>query len=123
MGSIEQISALGVALSLDDFGTGYSSLNYIRHYPLSYIKIDKSFIDDVLQDPGCAAIVKGLIRMAHDLGIGTVAEGVETAEQYEWLIANGCTYVQGYLISRPVVAADLCPLLQPANTTATAAAE
>ena len=123
MGSIEQISELGVALSLDDFGTGYSSLNYIRHYPLSYIKIDKSFIDDVLQDPGCAAIVKGLIRMAHDLGIGTVAEGVETAEQYEWLIANGCTYVQGYLISRPVAAADLCPLLQPANTTATAAAE
>ena len=74
-------------------------------------------------DRGMAAAEAMSNAVAHDLGIGTVAEGVETAEQYEWLIANGCTYVQGYLISRPVAAADLCPLLQPANTTATAAAE
>jgi diguanylate cyclase (GGDEF)-like protein len=102
MGAIQQINQFGVALSLDDFGTGYSSLNYIRHTPLSYIKIDKSFVNDLLSDEGCAAIVRGLIRMAQDLGVSTVAEGVETEAQLAWLKANGCTCVQGFLISRPM---------------------
>lgn len=93
---------LGVTVALDDFGTGFSSLTYLRKVPFSRIKIDQSFIRDMLEQPDCAAIVKSVISLARDLQIGVVAEGVETADQLEYLRQLGCDEAQGYLISRPV---------------------
>ena len=91
-------------MALDDFGTGFSSLTYLRKLPFSRIKIDQSFIRDMLVQPDCAAIVKSVIGLARDLRIGVVAEGVETADQLEYLRQISCDEVQGYLISRPVSA-------------------
>ena len=122
-GSVRKISSHGVALSLDDFGTGYSSLNYIRHYPLNYIKLDKSFVNDVLVDAGCTAIIHGMIRMAEDLRVDIVAEGVETQEQFDWLMSHGCSHAQGYLISRPISAVDILELLGRKDQLAIIAAE
>jgi diguanylate cyclase (GGDEF)-like protein len=101
---------LGVTVALDDFGTGFSSLTYLRKLPLSRIKIDQSFIRDMLEQPDCAAIVKSVIGLAQDLRIAVVAEGVETADQLEYLRQTNCDEVQGYLIGRPA-AADQIPAL------------
>jgi EAL domain-containing protein (putative c-di-GMP-specific phosphodiesterase class I) len=103
---------LGVTVALDDFGTGFSSLTYLRKLPFSRIKIDQSFIRDMLVQPDCAAIVKSVISLARDLNIGVVAEGVETADQLEYLRQVNCDEVQGYLISRPVAADDVLALLE-----------
>ncbi|MBR0856078.1 putative bifunctional diguanylate cyclase/phosphodiesterase [Bradyrhizobium liaoningense] len=103
---------LGVTVALDDFGTGFSSLTYLRKLPFSRIKIDQSFIRDMLVQPDCAAIVKSVISLARDLNIGVVAEGVETADQLEYLRQIGCDEVQGYLISRPVSADGVLALLE-----------
>lgn len=102
---------LGVTVALDDFGTGFSSLTYLRKLPFSRIKIDQSFIRDMLVQPDCAAIVKSVIGLARDLQIGVVAEGVETADQLECLRQISCDEVQGYLISRPVSANGVLALL------------
>lgn len=102
---------LGATVSLDDFGTGFSSLTYLRKLPFSRIKIDQSFIRDMLVQPDCAAIVKSVISLARDLDIGVVAEGVETADQLEYLRQISCDEVQGYLISRPVSAEGVLALL------------
>ncbi|MBR0737707.1 EAL domain-containing protein [Bradyrhizobium liaoningense] len=102
---------LGVTVALDDFGTGFSSLTYLRKLPFSRIKIDQSFIRDMLVQPDCAAIVKSVISLARDLNIGVVAEGVETADQLEYLRQIACDEVQGYLISRPVAADGVLALL------------
>lgn len=109
--SLRRLREQGVTVSLDDFGTGYSSLNYIRQYPLDCIKIDRSFVNDLLDDRGCAAIVRGVLRMAADLGVQIVAEGVETKEQLDWLTSHGCGNVQGFLISRPVSADEVLALM------------
>lgn len=93
---------LGATVALDDFGTGYSSLTYLRKLPFSRIKIDQSFVRDVLVQPDCAAIVKSVIGLARDLKIGVIAEGVETAEQLDYLRMTHCDEVQGHLIGRPV---------------------
>ncbi|UWU67561.1 bifunctional diguanylate cyclase/phosphodiesterase [Bradyrhizobium sp. NC92] len=103
---------LGVTVALDDFGTGFSSLTYLRKLPFSRIKIDQSFIRDMLVQPDCAAIVKSVISLARDLQIGVVAEGVETADQLEYLRQISCDEVQGYLISRPVAADGVMALLE-----------
>ena len=102
---------LGVTVALDDFGTGFSSLTYLRKLPFSRIKIDQSFIRDMLVQPDCAAIVKSVIGLARDLRIGVVAEGVETADQLEYLRQISCDEIQGYLISRPVSADQVLALL------------
>jgi diguanylate cyclase (GGDEF)-like protein len=102
---------LGVTVALDDFGTGFSSLTYLRKLPFNRIKIDQSFIRDMLVQPDCAAIVKSVIGLARDLRIGVVAEGVETADQLEYLRQISCDEVQGYLISRPVPAEQVLALL------------
>ena len=102
---------LGVTVALDDFGTGFSSLTYLRKLPFSRIKIDQSFIRDMLVQPDCAAIVKSVISLARDLRIDVVAEGVETADQLEYLRQIGCDEVQGYLIGRPVSADGVQALL------------
>lgn len=109
---LKALLQLGVTVALDDFGTGFSSLTYLRKLPFNRIKIDQSFISDMLVQPDCAAIVKSVISLARDLRIGVVAEGVETADQLDYLRQIGCDEVQGYLISRPVAADAVMALLE-----------
>ena len=108
---LNSLLELGVTVALDDFGTGYSSLTYLRRLPFSRIKIDQSFVRDMLLQPDCAAIVKSVIALARDLRIGVVAEGVESTEQLDYLRQTNCDEVQGYLIGRAVQAKDVLALL------------
>jgi diguanylate cyclase (GGDEF)-like protein len=102
---------IGIQIAMDDFGTGYSSLSYLRGFPFDKIKIDKSFVKDMLHHAGSRAIVKAMVGLAESLGMRTVAEGVETAEQLAELRRDGCHYAQGYHYSRPVDAAGARLLL------------
>jgi diguanylate cyclase len=102
MAKMTQLKAYGVRLSLDDFGTGYSSLAYVKNLPLDELKIDKSFTKDVLTSVSAATITKMIISLAHELNIAIIAEGVETNEQRQFLIDNGCHNFQGYLYSTPL---------------------
>lgn len=105
------LSELGVRLVLDDFGTGYLSLNLLRRYRLDRLKIDKSFMNELLEDSNSQAIVAASIGLAHGLGLEIVAEGVETTAQLDWLKQQGCDRVQGYGLYRPMSAAALASLL------------
>ncbi len=100
------LSKMGVGLAIDDFGTGYSSLSYLKKFPISVLKIDRSFIKDMQTDPEDAALVNAMISMAKSLNLKVVAEGVETADQIKMLQARECEYIQGYFYSRPLPAAD-----------------
>lgn len=110
--TLKELSALGVRVSIDDFGTGYSSLGSLNRFPISIIKIDKSFIKDLTADPNAQTIVKAIITMAHSLNVQVVAEGVETDEQLEFLRSHGCDEVQGYLFGRPVPGEEFLKLLK-----------
>jgi len=98
---LQELKALGVQISMDDFGTGYSSLSYFRMFPFDKVKIDRSFVADMIANPQARAIIRSVIGLGHGLGVPVVAEGVETAEQLAALRDEGCDQVQGYLIARP----------------------
>ncbi len=104
---LNQIKELGVSIVIDDFGTGYSSLAYLHRLPVDKLKIDQSFVRDLLDDPDDAMICSSIITLANNLGLGLVAEGVETEGQRDWLLAHGCEVMQGYLFARPRPVEDL----------------
>jgi diguanylate cyclase (GGDEF)-like protein len=110
--TLERLSQMGVHISIDDFGTGYSSLSYLRRFPLDKLKIDRSFVRDLMSNRDDASIVKAIISLAHNLRLRVVAEGVETREQFEFLRDLGCDQYQGYYCSPAVPPAKFVELLQ-----------
>ena len=111
---MNDLKALGVRLSLDDFGTGYSSLSRLKTFPLDMLKVDQSFVRDIHTDANDAAIVRAVLSMSHEMQIQVIAEGVETAEQLDFLKGLNCEKYQGYLFSRPVKADEIEQYLKPA---------
>ncbi len=113
---IEALKEVGVLFSIDDFGTGYSSMAYLKQLPLDRLKIDKSFVSDIMTSVNDAHIVKTIIGMAHNLGLELIAEGVETRDEMDFLLENGCYHYQGYYFSRPIAAGkiiEFCESYEP----------
>ncbi|WP_051261695.1 bifunctional diguanylate cyclase/phosphodiesterase [Desulfovibrio inopinatus] len=112
---LHRIASLGVSMSIDDFGTGYSSLYYLKQFPIQELKIDRSFVMDLSDNPDDAAIVKAVISLAHSLGLKVVAEGVETKLQLKMLANMGCQRIQGYFFSKPLPELELLAFLHNAD--------
>ena len=93
----------GIAVAMDDFGTGYSSLSYLKRFPFDVLKIDKTFISDIGEDPDDTALCDAIIAMAHSLGLSIIGEGVENKEQFEFLHQRGVETIQGYYVSEPML--------------------
>jgi EAL domain-containing protein (putative c-di-GMP-specific phosphodiesterase class I) len=110
--ALVRLSHIGVHLALDDFGTGYSSLNYLRQYPIGTVKIDRTFLEEVPQNPASATLVETIVVMAHALGKRVVAEGIEAVEQLEFLRERRCDIAQGFYLARPLAATAVTELLQ-----------
>lgn len=110
--TLKELKALGIKLSLDDFGTGYSSLSYLQQFPFDTLKIDRSFVSDLTQNSKNAAIVLAIIQLAHSLNLKVIAEGVETAEEQDFLRQYQCDVIQGYWFSPPLTAAALEKMLK-----------
>jgi diguanylate cyclase (GGDEF)-like protein/PAS domain S-box-containing protein len=108
---MRELKAMGVSLSIDDFGTGYSSLSALKSFPISRLKIDKSFVSDLADSPDDQAIAMAVISLGHKLNLRVIAEGVETGQQRDFLRANDCDEMQGYLFSRPVPPERIAELL------------
>jgi diguanylate cyclase (GGDEF)-like protein/PAS domain S-box-containing protein len=108
---LQEIRAMGVGLAIDDFGTGYSSLSYLKRFPLTAVKIDRSFVNDLSHDTDAQALTDGIVTLAHGLRMKVVAEGVETAEQLAYLAAHGCDEIQGYWLCKPVPAEEACKFM------------
>ena len=109
--TLGQFRDMGARVAMDDFGTGYSSLAYLRHFPIDVLKIDRSFVNDLHQGDGGAAIIRTILSLADNLGMESVAEGVETVAQYEFLHNEGCHTIQGFLFARPLAPAACAELL------------
>lgn len=110
--NLHALKKIGVSISIDDFGTGYSSLAYLKKLPIDTLKIDKSFMEDLLDDADDATIVSATIALAHNMNLQVVAEGVTTAAQSRFLLERNCTAMQGYLFSHPITAEEMTPILQ-----------
>ena len=106
VGQLMQLQAMGIEIAIDDFGTGYSSLSYLKRLPVNMLKIDKSFIDEVPDNANDVAITEAVIAMSKAIGLGSLAEGIETEEQNQALLTKGCQFGQGYLFSRPLPAEE-----------------
>jgi len=113
LAALHELRALGLRTALDDFGTGYSSLSYLRSFPFDKLKIDQSFVRGMTYRPDCRAIVRSVLGLARELGMATTAEGVETEEQLDQLLRDGCAEVQGFLFDRPRPMADIRQWLVP----------
>ena len=107
----ERLRQLGVRIAIDDFGTGYSSLNYLTNYPVNRLKIAQELVMGVIRDPRNATVVRAAVRLADELGVECIAEGVETEGQVDFLVAAGCKYAQGYYFGRPTTAARMTEIL------------
>src|SRR6185503_11303684 len=114
-GTLELLDTLGIGTSIDDFGTGYSSLNYLRRFNFQTLKMDRCFVSDISTNKKAAVIVKGLISLAHNLGISVIAEGVERHDQLRLLTAENCDQVQGFLTGKPVDPEQMLRLLRSVN--------
>jgi len=112
IGMLRKLKEMGITLAIDDFGTGYSSLSYLKHFPIRRLKIDRSFVRDIITNPDDAAIAEIIIAMAHTLKLDVIAEGVETRAQMEFLSFHNCVEMQGYLFSRPVRTEEFSKLLE-----------
>ena len=113
---LNDVRDLGISVALDDFGTGFSSLSYLRDLPISKVKLDRLFVSGIAQNAKNAAIVQGVITMAHHLELAVVAEGIETKEEQRDLQQRQCNLLQGYYFSKPVpfdVLTQLPPVLNP----------
>ncbi len=108
---LHQLRALGVRICMDDFGTGYSSLSYLRSFPFDKIKIDRSFVHDLLSNKDSVAIIRAVVGLGRSLGMATTAEGIETREELDHLKREGCTEGQGYFFGKPRPAKDISTLL------------
>ncbi|NQX88142.1 MAG: EAL domain-containing protein [Halioglobus sp.] len=110
--ALEVLKVMGVKIALDDFGTGYSSLSYVHRYPVDALKVDRSFVTDIGEDPGSRAIATSVIALAKELGLNVVGEGVETTVQERFLLEHGCDELQGFLYSKPLPASEMTKILQ-----------
>lgn len=112
IGVLKHISGMGIELAVDDFGTGYSSLSYLKRLPIDKLKIDKSFVNGLPENEEDASIARAIIALAHSLKLSVIAEGVETKEQKEFLVENGCDFIQGYYYSKPIPSGEMEEMLK-----------